>query len=69
MKSYRPLIPVAFGLAAVGAVVFWSLRASRRVASPLADGPSMDLDEARIDASLADSFPASDPPSWTLGAT
>jgi len=35
------------------------------------DGPSRDvgdvLDEAEMDDTLDDTFPASDPPSWTLG--
>ena len=30
-------------------------------------GPDQSISEEMIDATLADSFPASDPPSWTLG--
>ena len=30
-------------------------------------GREQSLSEEMIDATLADSFPASDPPSWTLG--
>jgi hypothetical protein len=29
--------------------------------------PDQSISEEMIDATLADSFPASDPPSWTLG--
>jgi hypothetical protein len=29
--------------------------------------PEGDMSEAEIDRNLADTFPASDPPSWTLG--
>ena len=40
----------------------------KRMKALIADGgSSRTLSEAMIDATLADSFPASDPPSWTLG--
>ena len=31
-------------------------------------GPAGEMSEAEIDANLADTFPASDPPAWTLGS-
>ncbi|MBC8031112.1 MAG: hypothetical protein H7Z16_13440 [Pyrinomonadaceae bacterium] len=32
-----------------------------------AEGNAGEMSEAEIDQNLADTFPASDPPSWTLG--
>jgi hypothetical protein len=37
------------------------------VTAPLAESSGPGAAEERIDAALEDSFPASDPPSWTLG--
>lgn len=31
-------------------------------------GPAGEMSEAEIDDNLADTFPASDPPAWTLGS-
>ena len=32
------------------------------------DSPECEISEAEIDSTLEDSFPASDPPSWTRGS-
>lgn len=34
---------------------------------PEAETPAREMSEAEIDQNLEDTFPASDPPSWTLG--
>jgi len=40
---------------------------SKRVAQKQPEEPVGEMSEAEIDNTLADTFPASDPPSWTLG--
>ena len=40
---------------------------SRKLAPPSDDKPSSPSDDEQVDESSEESFPASDPPSWTMG--